>query len=244
MSVLSNLPLCDEMICVDNGSTDGTVDVLERLEKAHDKIKFINRPDIVHLYENRQVAFEHSRYSWVVRGDSDFIAWNSGHRDIRNLRKTVLDTDFAVPPIGFELVAQYVLGDWTKTKQQTVSVGRRIYQRVEGMAFDRLGRWEGVRVDGMDPHTDWERVKLNTPYWMHASIQDAKTMFLRLYRTGWREQGDFDVFPTCESWARHKRPEMFEGDEIQRWRDRLVSALKPYTGEYPDHVQAILKPTI
>ena len=233
-AVLSNLPLCDEMICVDNGSTDGTVEVLRRLEKEYDKITFHNRPDIVHLYENRQIAFKDSSFRWIVRGDADFIAWNSGHRDIRCLRRMVLESEPTRLPTGFEFIAKYVISDWTKTTQQTASVGRRIYQHVDGMEFCRLGRWEGVRNPGLDPHTGWTRFKLDIPYWMHASLQAPMVRFLRLYRTLWRELGDFETYPTVESYTRAKYPAMFDGDNIEQWARAKDSRLVPYTGEYPE----------
>ena len=75
----------------------------------------------MHLYDNRQLAFEHSRYRWIVRGDSDFIAWNSGFRDIRNLRKLVLNTRMEALPVGFEVLERYVLGDWRHTRPDAMS---------------------------------------------------------------------------------------------------------------------------
>jgi len=238
MSVLSNLCFADEIIAVDNGSTDGTVEVLERLAGEHDKLTFINAPDIVHLYENRQLAFERSRYRWIVRGDSDFIAFTSGHRDIRNLRAMVLDTKPEEKPIAFAAIGKYVIGDFyhTKAGYETANLGHRVYQHVDGVKFARAGRWEAPVLPGHPDGRGWHRIRLGVPYLMHASIKSPMDRMLRQFRTPWRELGDFDKFPTPESYARSRRPDLFEDGEIERWAEKQNKSLVPYKGDYPEIV--------
>jgi len=76
---------------------------------------------------------------------------------------------------------------------------------------------------------------------MHASIKSPLDRFLRQYRTTWRELGDFDTYPTPESYARAKYPEMFLGGAMERWAEKYYSALVPYEGDYPEIVSLILE---
>jgi len=235
LAVLSNLVLCDELICVDNRSIDGTVECLEQLAREHQKVTFINAPHHIDNYQNWQLALEHSRYRWITRCGADYIAFTSGERDIRGLRDIVLGTEPTKQPTAFEFNGVWVIGDWYHTKKgfQVAGIGRLVHQYVEGMKFCRMGRLEGV---GLPKGMKWKRVRPKTIYWMHASISAPKDRFIRIYRTEWRELGDFVTWPDAESYARHKRPEMFEGDAIERWAKRQISALAPYTGEHPEIV--------
>jgi len=249
LSVRSFLSFGDEIICVDNGSTDGTIDVLRRLADDYPAVTFINASDVKHLDENRQIAYEHSRFRWVFRGDSDYIAWTSGPRDIRHLRQQVLSHPPGNPPVCFELRANYVVGDWYHSPKgrQESSINRRVFQDVPGMRFCRIGRNETVRLPHRKDGRGWARVFVPTKHILHANIYPPLSAFLRVYRRLWREQGDFARYPTVESYVRERCGDKdgtmdLNAKALERAK-RRDKGLVPYEGQYPSIVREHLEMT-
>lgn len=68
---IENILFCDEIIIVDDYSTDKTKDLLNKLQKDHSKIKFIKR----HLENNfsaqRQFGIEQAKNDWIFIVDAD-----------------------------------------------------------------------------------------------------------------------------------------------------------------------------
>jgi len=242
LSVRSFLSFADEIICVDNGSTDGTVAILERLADDHPTVTFVNAPHVRHLYENRQLAYERSRFRWVFRGDTDFICWTSGNRDIRHIRDLVMHYPQKARPVGFEFVGNYVVGDWRHTLpgRQVAKLGRRIYQDVPGMRFCRIGRHEAVQLPGRTDGQGWDRIRLPDIHIMHADVRPPLVRFLRAHRQMWREQGFFAKYPTVEAYVREKYGEEL-GEVARRWAEHRDRELVPYTDEYPELVERMLQ---
>ncbi|SKA73907.1 Glycosyl transferase family 2 [Paucidesulfovibrio gracilis DSM 16080] len=210
----------DEIIVVDNGSTDGTKEIVKELEKEFDHLSFYDCPELPDLHHNRQFALEKSRFNWIARLDSDYVAYTSGDNDIRDLRKLVLAAPRTEPPSTFRIKqfsltrdcntvgiersekpegrGKYVQGGWSE-------LGARIIQYFSGMSFARVNkRWEGV--PGQE--TFLSRT-LDRAYWMHCDFKRPVDYLLRSERTNWREHGDFDRYPTLREYLRAVLPEKY-----------------------------------
>ena len=196
----------DEMIVVDNGSTDRTIEIVRDLEGSIPNMRFYDAPHLKDLYANRQYALERSHYNWIVRIDSDYVAYTEGRYDIKKLREKILSTRRTLRPVAYGITQVNLFGDFLHTGKPEPSLKARngvappinylparIVQHFPGMRFQRLGRWEGVRFQRYLNH-----VRIEEPYWFHCTFKSDMSLFFRSERTNWREVGDFDKYPTLQ----------------------------------------------
>ncbi len=201
----------DEMIVVDNGSTDNTIEIVQQLEREIPNLTFYNAPELPDLYQNRQFALERSRYNWIVRIDSDYVAYTEGPHSIQHLRQLILDTPRQLRPVAFGVTQVNLFKDYRHTgpaleegqnlqgrwvPPPVSSLPARIIQHFPGMRFERRGRWEGVRFQRY-----LQTRKLEDPYWFHCTFKPDMDLFFRSERTNWRERGDFKRYPTLRSYV-------------------------------------------
>ncbi|HMP14585.1 MAG TPA: glycosyltransferase [Saprospiraceae bacterium] len=252
----------DEMIVVDNGSTDNTIDIVRSLEGEIPNMRFYEAPHLKDLYENRQYAFERSKYEWIVRIDSDYIAYTSGQYDIKNLRAKILQTRKGIRPKAFGITHVNLFGDFFHTgvsntskestkiihvKPPMSSLPYRIIQWYPGMRFQRNGRWEGIRWQGA---SFFKHSMIKTPYWFHCTIKTKVDWLIRYERNNWRELGDFETYPTREDYIREVILQRygttnFEKAAERHWEDNVKRYIVKYNPEnyypYPDlilnHIQ-------
>jgi glycosyltransferase involved in cell wall biosynthesis/2-polyprenyl-3-methyl-5-hydroxy-6-metoxy-1,4-benzoquinol methylase len=78
---LSSCSFADEIVVVDGGSTDSTLNIL----RAHEKVVLIQHPWEDHFGKQRQVSLEHCTGEWVIRLDPDEAFSREFESNIRNL---------------------------------------------------------------------------------------------------------------------------------------------------------------
>lgn len=213
----------DEIIVVDNGSSDNTKEIVRALEKEYCHLTFYDAPQLKDLYENRQYALERSHFNWIVRIDSDYVAHTSGQYNIAGLRERIVNADRTFRPTAFGITQVNLSWDYKHTGEAGVegkgawvqppvsTLAARIVQWYPGMRFQRLGRWEGVRWQKHLRH-----VQIAEPYWFHCNFKSEMGIFFRSERTNWRELGDFQRFPSLDAYIQSVIVQKYGTNDMER----------------------------
>lgn len=250
----------DEMIVVDNGSTDNTIDIVRSLESEIPNMRFYEAPHLKDLYENRQYAFERANYKWIARIDSDYIAYTEGEYNINNLRDSILSIKPSIRPKAFGVSMINLIGDKyhmgvpkellrRKRKSHILppynSLPYRIIQWYPGMRFQRNGRWEGIRWQGSRL---FDHQTIKSPYWFHCSFKSKKDWFIRYERNNWRELANFEKYPTRESYIKEVSLQRYGTTDLTlagelHWKENIEPFLLRYDEDiylpYPNHLKNI-----
>lgn len=261
--IRSFLEFGDELIVVDNGSTDQTKVIVQDLQAAYPrKIKFYDVPELPDLYHNRQYAFSRSSYRWVVRCDADFIAYTEGEYNILHFREKLLARKKGLFPSFFATPFANLTGDFWHTGKEKITKksaphvpghyvpgpvtrgGRpRIYEVFPGFKFQRLGRGEGVSFQRAIRKL---KTDLKHPLWMHCNLKSDHSYLFRSERTNWRELGDFQRYPTLEVYVREVIPRKYGTQDVDEaaeiyMRKNIYPFLQVYEPEmyfpYPTLIQ-------
>ena len=249
LSVCSFLEFADEIILVDNGSQDSSVRLGEQLQAAYPhKIRFYNEPELPDLYHNRQYAFMRSHYRWVVRADTDFVAYTTGELDIRHFRRHLLEQPRGLLPKIYGAPLPNLNCDFWHTGMEKLALkpgvddpGRyvappltmpnpRIYEVFPGFKFQRLGRFEGTSFNRL---VRLLRQVWPHPLWMHCNLKSDRSYLFRSERTNWRQLGDFQRYPTLESFVLEKVIEKYQTRDLDLAADRFMQTnVYPFLQEY------------
>ena len=261
LCVESFLEFGDEIIIVTNGSTDNTRDICKELVKEYPvKVQFYDKPDLPDLYHNRAFALKKSKYRWIMRGDADFIAYTAEdgkEHDIINIRKVILKTSPFYPTLfSFKFVNLsydfiYCRKDKIEYGQRLLSYdtplgtipNHRVYLNTWLLQFKRLGRWEGTPYLKL-----YRKIKISQPYFFHCTIKTDKDLFYRTERTNWRELGNYNKYPTLESYIFKyvlKKMDMSLEEAIKEYIDKSVlPSLEKYDENkflpYPKSIKKVI----
>lgn len=218
-SLISIREFADEILVFDNGASPETQKAVDRLrDPLGDLLRIVRCPHL-DFFEVSNLALEKARSRWVVRWDADFIAHTSERGDIRNLRRYLLELN----PRRYYLVyvtAAEMAGDLfhqfpdlrTRTDGQVHTASslatyvpvRRILKVSNLASPDRVLRngctlrvtKESLRVSKFYQVLHWKQVS-----YFHVNVKSARHTLMRHFWLEWLGQGDFQTFPTVQSYA-------------------------------------------
>jgi len=111
-SVLSVLPLVDEYLMNDGGSTDGTLEVLAKMERTFPKFRVTNIPDIPNVRwdscsDQLNTLIKMSHGDWIFLANADEFLHE---RDIHGIRRLIENTNWPIVRYRRREVSQ----NWSK----------------------------------------------------------------------------------------------------------------------------------
>ncbi|MFC1898222.1 glycosyltransferase [Candidatus Cloacimonadota bacterium] len=235
-SLLSLNEFADEVVVVNNNSLDYT---LEEIEKVRKKLKYdlILENEISNDICNvSNHALSLTSYRWIFRWDSDFVAYTSDVRNIKKLRKYLLNLPRKKHYLIFPLTVSFA-GDLfhVKTGKETNSEGY-IHTWHPKLKYVKKGKFESLYVPF------FYRIKrLKEIFFVH--IGSAKPLRKILHRFFWLYwQFHLDEFPEIEQFIDHEaegkwnglKPEKIAVTEFRRLILPIRKFDKSEFGDYPE----------
>lgn len=257
----------DELIVVDNGSTDRTPEILARLSEAlAPKLRLFSRPELDHVALSN-FALAQARYRWALKWDGDFVARTTGPYAISGLRERIL----SLPPrryVHISLTCVELMGDlWHQCPGSELRRDPFTSVLSPALRFVRVSRTLDAPPPGpprvlRDPRAPltihFEAVKVplyyeiahwEEPYFFHLQVKKAVRMYLRDCWTEWAENPALQArFTGLEDYALSRARAAWDvrtlSEAAELYMARVRELLIPYSverfGEHPE----ILKPSL
>ena len=195
-SIASIRGIADEAVVVDNGSTDGTYEILQDMaRKETGFLKLWRKPDLHHC-DLSNFALKQTSFRWVLRWDGDMVAHTDGKHPIAELRARILRLN---PHRYYLIYLRHInlSGDaFHQDPREMVHIEEYIHTFSEDARFIHPGRFEALRFPLYYKPLFWYE-----PYVFHVNIKPARRMLLRYFWEDWMELKDYLHYPTLEDYA-------------------------------------------
>jgi len=175
-SIASIRGIADEIIVVDNGSTDGTYEILQDMVRIENgRLKLWRRSELYHA-DLSNFALEQTTFRWVFRFDGDMIAHTTGPHNIEKLRSRILGLN---PHRYYLIYLRHInlSGDvFHQDPREMVHIEEYIHTFSEAARFIHPGRFEAVKFPFYYKPLFWYE-----PYVFHVNIVPSGSQPGRLF---------------------------------------------------------------
>lgn len=243
----SLIGVVDQVVLIDNGSDDGTLQAMQAFKQAHGhqiEVDILEMPGAL-LGDCRNAGLAHTRYKWHLRWDADMVCKTSGKEDMKLLREKVLQDD---RPRTIQLPRTNLRGDFHHTRKDLPAIdpGEPILVRFgTDINYVEYGKFDVIRVPFY-----YAIEQENKRYYFHCEgLKSDDNLIYRRQYFEWREAfnsftdatrppeiADFAAYK--EHWC--KREFGTANQRSIKWRfqrefcSRLAPVDKALFGPYPD----------
>jgi len=198
-SIQSIRSIADEIVVVDNGSTDGTFQILQEMTSA-DKgmIKLWQQLDSNYC-DLSNFALDQTAFRWIFSWDGDMVACTAGKFSISRLRERILSLDSRRYYLIY-LRHINLSGDiFHQNPKEIVHIEEYIHTYSKSVRYIHPGRFEAIKFPKYYRVLFWYE-----PYSFHVNVRPARRMLLRYFWEDWMELKDYKKFPTLEDYVNDK----------------------------------------
>lgn len=188
------IPLClrsllgvvDQIVCIDNGSTDHTMNEIEAFKLRHGdevEVDIITMPGAL-LGDCRNAGLEKAKYQWHFRCDADMICKRAGENSMISLREKILKDD---TPRAIQLPRTNIEGDFHHKYKDTDidDIGEPfLIWYNKDVAYSEFGKFDAIRVPMY-----YKQVKERKSFIFHCiGLKSVDNLLHRFHYFAWREK--------------------------------------------------------
>jgi len=235
----------NEVVIIDNGSKDNTVAEIQKLKSKLPYPIMLKQNYSNDICEISNQALSLTSYRWVVRWDSDFIAYTDGERDIHKLRKYLLSLNQKNYYLIYPVLINFSYDLFHVRRNRELHSEGYIHTYHYSLKYIKEGKFEVLRVPF------FYRVKrIYDIYFVHIGF--AKSIEKLLYRyfwLSWIENNKFENFPRIIDFIRSKAKERWNVEKLEEIILKIFNEQQPYLrkyeiekyGDYPKLLKPVLK---
>ena len=143
----SLIGIADQIICIDNGSDDATLSIMENFksENANLDVKIFSMPNAL-LGDCREAGLKATDYQWHLRWDADMVCKTTGPENMHLLREKVLRNN---KPRAIQLPRTNLDGDFFHTSKicSVIDPGEPILVRFSKyIKYVEYGKFDTIKL--------------------------------------------------------------------------------------------------